>query len=261
MKAVILCGGQGFRLREHTERIPKPLVAIGGRPMLWHIMKIYGHHWTNEFILCLGYKGEEIKRYFLEYETLHADFTLTLGTGRQVEWHGTHAEADWKISFVDTGDKAMTGCRVARIKKFIGSDDEFMLTYGDGVADLDISALLAFHRKHGKIGTVTGVHPTSRFGELVLDGDQVGQFSEKPLVSQGWINGGFFVFNRKFFDYLDADDESCTLERDPLERLAADGELMMFAHDGFWQPMDTYREWKKLDDAFTSGNAPWKVWE
>ena len=256
MKIVILCGGMGTRLREETEIKPKPMVEIGGMPILWHIMKTYASHGFNEFILCLGYKGEVIKEFFYHYEVLSNDFTIELGT-KKIEVHPRHSEQGWKISLVDTGFNAMTGARVKRIERFIDGDT-FMLTYGDGVTDLNIKELLTFHKNHGRIGTVTGVFPPSRYGELVIQEDQVMSFSEKPSNTNS-ISGGYFVFDRRLFNYL-KDDEQCVLEKEPLERLTMDGELKVFHHRGFWQCMDTYRDYKYLNDMWEKGNPPWRVW-
>ena len=258
MKVVILCGGLGTRLREETDVKPKPMVEVGGRPILWHIMKGYAAQGFNEFVLCLGYKGEKIKEYFLNYEAMNSDFTIRLGQPEQVDFHRRHTERDWKVTLADTGAAAMTGARVAKVARYVDGD-EFMLTYGDGVSDVDVNALLAFHRKHGKVATVTGVRPPSRFGELILDGTKVSEFSEKPLVTAGHINGGFFVFQRQFFDYVSTDD-SCILEKAPLERCAKDGQLEMFPHEGFWQCMDTFRDMQLLQKEWDSGKAPWKNW-
>lgn len=257
MKVVILCGGMGTRLREETEIKPKPMVEIGGMPILWHIMKTYASYGFNEFILCLGYKAEVIKNYFYHYEMLSNDFTIELGV-KKIEIHPRHSEHGWKITLLDTGQNTMTGSRVKQVEKFIDGDI-FMLTYGDGVTDLDIRGLLSFHEGHGKIGTVTGVFPPSRYGELLINKDHVISFSEKPSTNNNSINGGYFVFSRKFFSYL-KDDEQCILERDPLERLAKDGELKVFHHRGFWQCMDTYRDYKFLNDIWERGNPPWRKW-
>lgn len=257
MKVVILCGGIGSRLREETEFKPKPMVEIGSMPILWHIMKTYAHHGFNDFVLCLGYKGEVIKNYFYHYEMLSNDFTIELGT-RKIDIHPRYSEHGWSITLVDTGLNVMTGARVKKIEKFIDSD-LFMLTYGDGVTDLNIKELLQFHKEHGKIGTVTGVSPPSRYGELVIQGDQVISFSEKPKIESNSISGGFFVFNRKFFDYL-SEDNNCILEKAPLGKLTLDGELNIFNHKGFWQCMDTYRDYKYLNELWIKGNPPWKVW-
>ncbi|HBY58151.1 MAG TPA: glucose-1-phosphate cytidylyltransferase [Candidatus Atribacteria bacterium] len=259
MKVVILCGGRGTRLQEETAYRPKPMVEIGGKPILWHIMKIYSHYGFNEFILCLGYKSEMIKDYFFHYEVMNNDFTIELGSSNIIKFHNNHTEKGWKVTLADTGLAVMTGARLKRIEQYI-TGEELMLTYGDGVADIDINKLLGFHHKCGKIGTVTGVRPPSRFGELITEGETVTKFSEKPLVSQGYINGGFFVFNRRFFDYLTVEDK-CILEREPLERLAEDGELMMYPHHGYWQCMDTYRDLELLQKTWRMERAPWKVWE
>lgn len=259
MKIVILCGGLGTRLREQTEHLPKPLITIGRYPILWHIMKMYSHYGFEDFVLCLGYKGDEIKRYFFNYEALSNDLTIELGGERRVDVHQSNSEQGWRITMAQTGEHTMTGGRVKRIEQYI-DEDRFMLTYGDGVAAIDFKQLLEFHQSHGKLGTVTGVHPIARFGELMLDGQRVQSFSEKPQVHDSYISGGFFIFERAFFDYLDA-DESCVLERDPLERLAAEGELMAYIHDGFWHCMDTYRDYKLLNQIWSSGDAPWRTWD
>jgi len=257
MNVVILCGGLGARLRGETEFRPKPMVEVGDRPILWHIMKIYAHHGFTDFVLCLGYKGDQIKRYFLDYDAMTRDITVRLGPSPSVTLHGAPAEP-WTVTLVETGAAAMTGSRIKRAERHV-SGDTFMVTYGDGVADVDIGRLVAFHRAHGRIGTVTGVRPPSRFGELVAAGTRVVEFSEKPSTSQGYINGGFFVFDRRFFDYLWAADD-CVLEREPLERLAKDGQLEMFPHDGYWQCMDTPRDLEHLTQAWRSPRPPWKVW-
>ncbi len=257
-QVVILCGGMGTRMREETEYRPKPMVEIGGRPILWHIMKLYAAHGFTDFILCLGYKGEVIKDYFLNYEALQNDCTIELGTPQRIHFHNNHLERGWRITLAGTGSQAMTGSRVKQIAPYVRGD-EFLLTYGDGVANLNIADIVAFHRRHKKIGTVVGVRPPSRFGELVAERHTVVEFSEKPQASQGFINGGFFVFQRRFFDYLSA-REDCVLEREPLERLAKDGQLMMYPHDGFWQCMDTPRDTRLLESLWANGNAPWKLW-
>ena len=258
MKIVILCGGMGIRLKEETEFKPKPLVEIGGKPILWHIMKIYSYYGYKEFILCLGYKGEKIKEYFLNYEAVNNDFTIKLGSPNKIKYHGTHDETNWRITLVDTGLSSMTGARIKRIEKYI-DEDEFMLTYGDGVAKINIKDLVDFHYSHGKIGTVTGVHPQPRFGKLVVEKNSVNEFSEKALSSKEYINGGYFIFNRKIFNYLSADD-SCVFEKEPLERLARDNQLMMYPLDSFWQCMDTHRDMQLLKEIWDSGNVEWKVW-
>ncbi len=257
MKVVILCGGQGTRLREETEVKPKPMVEIGGMPILWHIMKTYAHYGYTDFILCLGYKGEVVRRFFYEYEMITNDFTVEFGKS-EIVIHPRHMESDWKVTLVDTGENAMTGARVKRIEKYIDGD-EFMLTYGDGVIDLDITELVKYHRSHDKLGTVTGVAPVSQYGELAIEGDKVVSFSEKPRNHTSSISGGYFVFNKKIFDYL-TDDETCVLERDPLQNLAKDQELNVYVHNGFWQCMDTFRDYKFLQNLYETNNASWIKW-
>jgi len=258
MQVVILCGGLGTRLREETGFRPKPMVEVGGRPILWHIMKTYAYYGFNEFVLCLGYKGELIREFFLHYEALNSDVTVKLGSKSEFIYHSKHTEDGWSITLADTGENSMTGSRIKKIEKYIKGDD-FMLTYGDGLADIDIKALLDFHKKHNKIGTVTGVNFHSHFGALGNKGDSVTEFNEKPL-SDGRISGGFFVFKKKFFDYLSAED-SCVLEQKPLEALTKKGELKMYTHDGAWQCMDTYRDHQLLQSMWQKGNAFWKVWK
>jgi glucose-1-phosphate cytidylyltransferase len=258
VKVVILCGGQGTRLREETEFRPKPMVEIGGRPILWHIMKHYAHHGFKEFVLCLGYKGYSIKDFFLSYEARMTDLTVHLGSHKAVEVLNRHDEDDWTVTLAETGASAQTGARIRRIRKYL-DPGPFCLTYGDGVSDVDLQDLVRFHAAHVRLGTVTGVRPTSRFGELATEGERIVSFAEKP-AADALISGGFFVFEREFIDrYLD-DRDDLTLEREPLQRLAADGELRMRPHDGFWQPMDTYRDWKLLEDLWNGGAAPWKRW-
>ncbi|HOW43021.1 MAG TPA: glucose-1-phosphate cytidylyltransferase [Candidatus Omnitrophota bacterium] len=257
-KVVILCGGRGTRLSEETELRPKPLIEIGGRPILWHIMKTYAAYGFTDFVLCLGYKGEMIKEYFLNYEAMNNDCTITLGKKNSIEFHTDHLENGWSITLVDTGLDTMTGSRVKKIEPYIDSDC-FMLTYGDGVADVNVKDLLAFHRARKKIGTVTGVHPSSRFGELIIDGGKVISFSEKPQTTNGFINGGFFIFKKRIFDYIGKGDQ-VYLEREPLEQLASDGQLAVYLHEGFWQCMDTRRELDLLNRLWDEGKAPWKVW-
>ncbi len=258
LQVVILCGGMGTRLREETEFRPKPLVEIGGKPILWHIMKIYSRYGFHDFVLCLGYKGHLIKEYFLNYRLMNSDFTLRLDSDSEPKLHTPKQDEPWSVTFVDTGLETMTGARVKRVEPYIHGDT-FMLTYGDGVSDLNISRLVEFHQRHGKIGTVTGVQPISRYGELAVEGCQVKDFNEKPASKTGLISGGFFVFERKFFDYLSPDD-GCVLEGEPLERLCRDGQLMTFAHPGYWHCMDTYRDFVALNEAWKQG-APWKVWK
>ena len=258
MKVVILCGGMGTRLKEETEYKPKPMVKIGDKPILWHIMKLYAHYGIKDFVLSLGYKGEMIKEYFYNYEILSNDFTIELGNKRNIEIHSNNVEKDWRITLVDTGDKSLKGARLKRVEKYI-NDDEFMMTYGDGITDVDINSLLAFHRSHGKLATVTGINSASRFGELKIKGNQVGSFSEKPKNSGGLINGGFFVFNSGIFDYL-SEDENCDLEIGPLEKIAAEGQLMVYKHRGFWVCMDTIRDMEYLNKLWVESKAEWKVW-
>jgi glucose-1-phosphate cytidylyltransferase len=258
MRAVILCGGQGTRLREETEYRPKPLVDVGGRPILWHIMKLYAHHGFDDFICCLGYRAQMIKDYFLNYEAMNNDFTVCLGSKSRVEYHGAHDEQEYRVTLIDTGLDTMTGGRIKRISNHI-QDDEFLVTYGDGVSDVDLSALVAFHRSHGKLATLTAVRPQSRFGVLDIDAaGGINQFEEKPK-SDGWINAGFMVLNKKVFEYLDGDET--ILEREPLERLASESQLMAYRHDGFFFAMDTYRDYLALNELWRSSRAPWKVWE
>ena len=254
MKVVILCGGQGTRLREETEFRPKPMVEIGGRPILWHIMKRYARYGLRDFILCLGYKGNMIKEYFLNYEAMNNDCTVRLGNRNQITYHGEHGESGFNVTLADTGADSMTGGRLKRVEKYVDGD-EFVLTYGDGLSDVDFTSLLKFHKSHGRLASVTAVRPNSRFGlmELAPDGNVL-QFLEKPVL-EGWASAGFFVFNRKIFDYLS--DDSCILERDPMERLAREGELAAYRHDGFFFAMDTYREFKYLNELWDSGEAPW----
>jgi glucose-1-phosphate cytidylyltransferase len=258
MKAVILCGGLGTRLREETEFKPKPMVNIGTRPILWHIMKNYCHHGFKEFVLCLGYKGEMIKEYFYNYEVFNSNFTIEYGIDKKIEIENNHAEKGWKVTLAYTGDKTLKGARLKKIEKYIDGDT-FMVTYGDGVGDIDIKALLAFHKQHGKIATVTGVNYISRFGELNIKGEDVLRFLEKQEKGAAYINGGFFVFNRKIFDYLTYDD-FCDLEYGPLEKLATEGQLKVYKHKGFWSCMDTLRDVDYLNDLWNRGKAEWKVW-
>jgi glucose-1-phosphate cytidylyltransferase len=253
MKVVILCGGLGTRLSEETQVRPKPMVEIGGKPILWHIMKIYESHGINDFFLALGYKGETIKDYFLNYHALQSDLTVNLKNGK-VEFNNPTVE-DWKVSLIDTGASTMTGGRLLRLKPFLKDSGTFMLTYGDGVSDVNITELLAFHKSHGRLATVTAVRPPVRFGELIINENKVENFQEKPHAGEGWINGGFFVFEPEVFDYISND--STLLERDPLEQLAKKGELMAFQHCGFWQCMDTIRDRDFLQDTWNKGNAPW----
>lgn len=258
MKVVILCGGLGTRLREETEFRPKPMVNIGSRPILWHIMKIYAHHGFRDFILALGYKGEMVKNYFCHYEIMNNDVTIELGRPEAINIHPSHDENGWRITLADTGDKTLKGGRLKKVEKYI-SEDTLMVTYGDGVADIDLHALLAFHRGHKKLATVTGINPASRFGELKLEGDRVISFREKSQDDGGLINGGFLVFNKGIFDYLSAADD-CDLEYGPLERLAQEGQLMLYRHQGFWACMDTLRDMDYLNKLWNTNRAAWKIW-
>lgn len=254
MKTVILCGGLGTRLSEETQLRPKPMVEVGGRPILWHIMKIYERFGMNDFVLALGYKGEFIKDYFLNYHHRMSDLTMHLKSG-QVDFSNPTAE-DWHVSLIDTGSSTMTGGRLLRLRSRLESGGTFMLTYGDGVADVDIATLLAFHHSHGRLATVTAVRPVVRFGELTIKGEQVVNFQEKPQAAEGWINGGFFVFEPAIFDFIDGDDT--LLEREPLERLAQFNQLMAYHHTGYWQCMDTIRDKQALEDLWATGKAPWR---
>jgi glucose-1-phosphate cytidylyltransferase len=257
VKVVILCGGLGTRLREETEFRPKPMVEVGGRPILWHIMKTYAHYGFRDFVLCLGYRGATIKEYFLNYEAMNNDFSICLGEKSRIHYHGQHGEQNFSVTLADTGLECMTGGRVRKIQKYIDGD-RFLLTYGDGVSDVDLGRLVEFHKSHGKLATVTTVSPISRFGMLELtDESRVRRFTEKPK-SEGWMSAGYFVLQREAFDYLDGDE--CVFEREPLERLAAEGQLMAYRHDGFFYAMDTYREYQHLNALWNSHAAPWKVW-
>jgi glucose-1-phosphate cytidylyltransferase len=258
MKVVVLCGGLGTRLREETEYRPKPMVEIGGRPILWHIMKLYAHKGFSDFVLCLGYRGNMIKEYFLNYEAMNNDFTICLGQESKIQYNAVHEEQGFQVTLADTGLATMTGGRLRRIKKYIDGDI-FMLTYGDGVADLDVRKLLDFHYHHGKIATVTAVLPPSRYGVLqISNSGQVDKFLEKPRT-ESFASAGFFVFHRRVFDYL-GNDDACVLEHEPLERLAADGQLVAYQHEGFFYAMDTYREYQYLNELWSSNQAPWRVW-
>ncbi len=253
MKVIILAGGFGTRLSEYTESIPKPMVTVGGKPILWHIMNTYAKFEHKDFYVALGYKADVIKEYFLNYRTLNSDFTVDLSNGGIVA-HQQDA-VDWKVTLVDTGLNSMTGGRVKRMQDFIG-DETFLLTYGDGVADIDIDALVKFHKSHGKMVTVSAVHPGARFGELDINNNVVTSFKEKPQVTQGWINGGYFVIEPEFFDLIEGD--STILEKSPLEKAAQMGELMSYQHDGFWQCMDTKRDRDSLEDLWETDSALWK---
>lgn len=257
MKVVLLCGGLGTRLREETEFRPKPMVEIGGRPILWHIMKGFAQHGLREFVVCLGYKGGVIREYFLDYEAMNNDVTIGLGNESWIQHHGAHGEQDFEVTLAETGAETMTGGRVKRIRRYV-QDDTFLVTYGDGLSDVDVSRLVRFHREHGRIATVTAVRPISRFGVLqIADDGSVSRFAEKPRA-EGWISAGFFVFDRRVFDYLGGDD--CVLEEAPLARLAAEGQLRAYRHEGFFYAMDTFREYAALNEMWKSGKAPWKTW-
>jgi glucose-1-phosphate cytidylyltransferase len=259
MKVVILCGGLGTRLKEETEYKPKPMVEVGGMPILWHIMKSYSQFGFNQFVLCLGYKGNVIKDYFVNYSIRSNDFTLKL-KNHDLTIHNNHSEVDWEITFAETGPNTMTGGRLKKVEKYVDGDT-FMLTYGDGVCDVNLKELLAFHKANGRIGTVTGVVPPSRFGDLVTEDNIVKKFSEKPQFdNRGMINGGYFVFNKSFFKYL-TDSDDCILERNPLESLVKDGQLAVFPHKGFWQCMDTYRDFELLNSLWNENKASWKTWK
>jgi glucose-1-phosphate cytidylyltransferase len=256
MKAVILAGGQGTRLREETEFRPKPMVEIGGRPILWHIMKTLSVQGINDFVICLGYKGDSIKDFFINYEARTHDITVKLGDNEGLIHHSESPAENWTVTLANTGATTMTGGRIHNIKKYV-KGERFLCTYGDGVANIDLNSLISFHEKHGKVATVTSVRPTNRFGAMQIDEDNlVTAFSEKPMAEKR-VNGGYFIFEPKIFDYLDKDS---VLEREPLEKLASGGELQAFMHDGFWQPMDTFRETIELNDLWESSNAPWKIW-
>ena len=256
MKVVLLAGGLGTRMREETEYKPKPMVEIGGRPVLWHLMKSFSHFGLNEFVVCTGYRGDVIKDYFLNYDARMNDFTAHLGSASRIEMHGLLNEVELRVTVADTGSNTMTGGRVKRIQKYV--EGRFIVTYGDGLADVDVAQLLKFHESHGKLATVTTVRPLSRFGVMDLDANgKVERFREKPQTDD-YVNAGFFVFEPEVFDFL---DEECVLEQAPLEKLANLGELMAYRHEGFWQPMDTYREFVMLNEIWDSGEAPWKVWK
>jgi glucose-1-phosphate cytidylyltransferase len=260
MKVVILCGGKGTRLREETEFRPKPMLPIGNRPILWHIMKIYAHFGHREFILCLGYKGEVIKEYFRNYLWYTCDSTLTLGHTPSLKFHDHHDEEDWQVTLADTGENSLTAYRVKLIQRHLGNDQNFLLTYGDGVGDIDIDWSIRQHRESRKVCTITAVHPPGRFGELSVGLDcTVSSFNEKPQTEGGLINGGFMVCNRELFSYL-GDDPQLMLEHAPLRTLAAEGRLGAYQHRGFWQPMDTPQEFSLLNQLWNEGKAPWKVW-
>jgi glucose-1-phosphate cytidylyltransferase len=255
MKVALLAGGLGTRLAEETDRVPKPMVEIGGKPMLWHIMQLYAHYGHNDFLVACGYKGEVIKEYFNNFVVHNNDYIVNLQDGsRELLNKGS---INWRVGVIDTGQETMTGGRLLRLRPWL-DDDCFMLTYGDGLGDIDIKALVEFHKAHGRLATVTAVRPPSRFGALQIENNAVRQFSEKPQTREGWINGGFFVFEPEIFGYLE--DDKTILERNPMEQLAADGQIYAFQHEGFWQPMDTLREKRLLESLWQDNTAPWKVW-
>jgi glucose-1-phosphate cytidylyltransferase len=260
MKAVILCGGQGTRIRDASELLPKPMLPIGNRPILWHIMKGYSVHGIDDFVLCLGYKGWLIKEFFLNYKAVMADITVHLGQDTPPEFRRRQSEEKWNVTLADTGELTQTSGRVAAVRRYVEDDDAFCLTYGDGVSDVDVTKLLDFHRSHGKVATVTAVRPPGRFGEIRTEGPLVREFNEKPQATAGFINGGFFVFDgRRIWDYVGT-DPARLLEKEPMQELAAAGELVAYPHPGFWQPMDTLREYNLLNEMWADGSAPWKTW-
>tara|TARA_B100000212_G_C27247564_1_gene478736 strand:+ start:55 stop:825 length:771 start_codon:yes stop_codon:yes gene_type:complete len=256
MKAVILAGGLGTRLSEETASRPKPMVEIGGKPILWHIMKIYSHFGVNDFIICCGYKGYSIKEYFMNYFSHQSDITINLEDNSSII-HRKRAEP-WSVTLVDTGENTMTGGRLARVKSYLSSDEDFFFTYGDGVGNINIKESLNFHKKHGKLATLTSVTPPGRFGALEIIDNRVNKFVEKPVGDGGKINGGFFILSPKVIDFIDSDQ--CVWEQEPLQTLAQKGELFSFEHSGFWQPMDSLRDKNYLEDLWASGDAPWKIW-
>ena len=259
MKVAILAGGKGTRLAEETEIRPKPMVAIGGRPILWHIMKHYAHYGHKDFYIALGYKSEVIKRYMVDHTSLQGDLTVDLKTGSVQQGANSNGmkDLDWTVHLCETGEETQTGGRIKRLAPKIGKE-RFMLTWGDGVSNVDLDKLVEFHKSHGKMATITAVRPPARYGRIDLEGNKVARFAEKPQLSEGWINGAFFVLEPQVFDYIEGDDTSW--EKGPLERLAQEGQLMAYCHDSFWQCMDTLREKHILEELWASGNAPWKVW-
>ena len=256
MKVAFLAGGLGTRISEETENKPKPMVEIGGQPILWHIMMHYYKYGFKDFTIALGYKGAVIKKYMVDYCAINSNLTINIRDGK-VKTHGGY-QLDWNVNLIDTGLKTNTGGRIKRLAPYIGQET-FMLTWGDGVSNVNLKELLAFHRSHGKLATLTAVRPPARFGHLDLSGNQISEFSEKPQTKEGWINGAFFVLEPEIFDYIDGDDTQW--EKEPLERLAKDGQLMAYKHNGFWQCMDTLRDKRRLEALWASGNAPWKTWE
>jgi glucose-1-phosphate cytidylyltransferase len=259
LPVVILCGGKGTRLREETEVRPKPMVEIGGMPILWHIMKIYGHHGIERFILCLGYKGWVIKQYFLRYHEMMRDFTVSMNETDGPAFHNRKGEERWSVTCAETGEETATGGRLWQVRDYLETDT-FFFTYGDAVGDVDIDKLLEYHYAQGRIATVTGVHPTSRYGEITVDGGVALEFNEKPTVPEGVVSGGFFVFQKEVFDYLD-ENPALLLEHAPLQNLARDNQLAVYVHEGYWEPMDTYRDYLHLNKLWRDGSPPWKLWQ
>jgi len=260
MKVIILCGGKGTRLREETEYRPKPMVPIGGKPILWHIMKYYAHFGHKDFILCLGYRGDMIKEFFRNYRWNTCDVTLSLGQKSQMQFHDHHGEEDWKVTLAETGADSMTAFRVRQTKRYLTPGEKFLLTYGDGLSTIDINASIAEHERTGSTLTVSAVHPAGRFGWLSIDPEgRIHRFQEKPQIESAYVNGGYMVCSPELFEYL-PDDPGVMLEREPMDGLLRDGRLHSFRHEGFWQPMDTYQEMQYLDGLWAAGKAPWKVW-
>lgn len=261
MKVVILCGGKGTRIRDVSDQIPKPMIPVGPYPILWHIMRGYAAEGFKDFVLCLGHKGSVIKDFFLNYREMVSTFTIDYANGGAITHENGHDPIDWRVTLAETGEDTMTGSRVKRVHRYVGDDDTFLLTYGDGVSDVEIRRAVDFHHRHGRVMTVCGVRPPGRFGEIECEGDgRILEFNEKPQATGGRISGGFFVCNRRLFDYLDGERVDEVLETEPMRRLAQDGQLMMHAHDGFWQCMDTYRDYAFLNDLYNSGKAPWVKW-
>jgi glucose-1-phosphate cytidylyltransferase len=259
MKCIILAGGYGTRIRDVSDNVPKPMIPIGSYPILWHIMKHYARYGHRDFVVCLGYRGSVIKEFFVNYEAHTRDFTITLGRHKALEYHSNHAE-DWSVTLAETGLNAMTGCRIKRVQKYVQGNESFLLTYGDAVSDVDLDALIRFHNSHDRILTITGVCPPGRFGEVkTCNGGRVLAFNEKPQVSGGLISGGFFVCRPELFDYL-RDHEDLVFEKDPMNALVADGQVMVYEHGGFWHPMDTSRDYQLLNGLWERGCAPWRLW-
>ncbi len=260
MKVVILCGGQGTRLREHSETIPKPMCIIGDQPLLWHIMRIYAHYGVKEFVICLGHKGWKIKEYFLNFRSITCDWTICLGDG-SVVFHDPIVESDWMVTLAETGEDSMTGARIWRARKHLEGSEPFCVTYGDGVADIDLRRLIAFHRAQGTVGTITAVHPVSRYGQVQMSGERAMGFQEKAFDEEDWINGGFMVFDgARVWDYFN-DDKNLVLESGPLPAMVQDKQLSVYRHGGFWMGMDTAHEFALLNELWKSGEPPWKVWD